>query len=122
MAEFRLKERAFQFSVSVIKHFLSISLNSEFLFLKKQLYRSVTSIGANIIEGSGGASKKELARYLQIALRSSTESTYWLKLIKEIFDNPKNEKLDELIAESESITKILGKSLVSIKTSLATNN
>ncbi len=115
MAEYKLKERTFQFSVSVIRYFSAIPLNPEFLFLKKQIYRSSASVGANVIEGSAGATEKELIRYLYIALRSSNETTYWLKLIREIFDNLKNQSMDDLIAESEAIARILGKSLVTLR-------
>lgn len=114
MAEFQLKERAFKFSVSLIKYFSSVTLNSDFRFLKNQLYRSATSIGANVIEGSGGSSKKELARYFRIAIRSANETTYWLKLILEVFEEVERSKIQELVIESESITRILGKSIATL--------
>ena len=109
MAEFELKNRAFRFSVSILKFFGSISLNSELRFLKIQLYRSATSIGANIIEGSAGSSKKQLAQYYSIALRSANETIYWLKLIYEVYIDIDRKQMSELINECESIVRILGK-------------
>ena len=116
MAEFHLKERAFKFSVSLIKYFSSISLDSDFRFIKIQLYRSATSIGANIIEGSGSSSRKELLRYFRIAIRSAAETTYWLKLVKEIYSNIDKNRVDEFVMEPEAITRILGKSIATLGT------
>ena len=117
MAEFELTKRAFQFSVTVLKFFGAFQLNSEFRFLKIQLYRSVTLIRANITEGSAGSSRKQLAQYYSIALRSARESCYWLKLINSVFSELEKSKMDSIIAECEAIIRILGKSINSLKTS-----
>lgn len=45
--------------------------------LADQLYRSVSSISANIIEGYSRKSQKEKARYYEIALGSAYESKDW---------------------------------------------
>jgi four helix bundle protein len=115
MAEFELRNRAFQFSVTVLKFFGTIKLNTEFQLLKIQLYRSITSIGANITEGSSGSSKKQLSQYLSIALRSANESFYWLKLIDAVFPEIEKNKLAEIISECEAIVRILGKSVSTLK-------
>lgn len=60
------------------------------------------SIPANIAEGCGREGKKELARFLQIALGSAKESEYHLLLAKDLryvtleTYNEINSKLDEL--------------------------
>jgi len=115
MAEFELKNRAFRFSVSILKFFSSVSINSELRFLKIQLYRSATSIGANVIEGSGGSSKKQLAQYYGIALRSANETVYWLKLINEIYTEIDRIQISEFLKECESIVRILGKSIATLR-------
>jgi four helix bundle protein len=48
--------------------------------LRKQLGRAADSIAANIAEGCGAASPREFARYLDIAIKSSSETEYHLTL------------------------------------------
>lgn len=46
--------------------------------IRAQLGRSVDSIAANIVEGCAAASQREFARYLDIAIKSSSETQYHL--------------------------------------------
>lgn len=115
MAEFVLRERAFQFSVSVLKFFSAFDFSYDFRFVKTQLFRSCTSIGVNIIEGSAGSSKKTLIQFYRIALRSAHETTYWLRLIKEVFPQLDQASIQLQILESEAISKILGKSIITLQ-------
>lgn len=48
--------------------------------LKSQLARSAESIPANIVEGCGAATNKEFARFLDIAIKSTSELEYHLQL------------------------------------------
>ena len=70
--------------------------------LTSQIRRACMSIPANIAEGCGREGKKELARFLQIALGSAKESEYHLLLAKDLryvtveTYNEVNSKLDEL--------------------------
>jgi len=114
MAEFELKKRAFQFTTSVIKTFAKVDMGYELKFLKSQLYRSVSSIGANLVEGGAGSSRKMLIQYYRIALRSSRETGYWLQLISEIFPEIDKQTLDSHLSECESISRILGKTIVTL--------
>jgi len=44
--------------------------------LRAQLSRAADSIAANIVEGCGAASQREFARYLDIAIKSASETQY----------------------------------------------
>jgi four helix bundle protein len=46
-----------------------------------QLYRSGTSIGANVAESKNAQSKADFISKLSIALKEAGESDYWLKLL-----------------------------------------
>jgi four helix bundle protein len=46
--------------------------------LESQITRSADSAAANIVEGCGAATKPEFARYLDIAIKSLTETEYHL--------------------------------------------
>jgi four helix bundle protein len=76
--------------------------------------RSATSIGANVIEGKSGNSRKNLISYFSIALRSANETKYWLCLIRDTLEIDKMET-NQLISEADEISKILGKSILTLK-------
>lgn len=78
-----LKKRCFNFSVEIINFLETLSKNNIDQTLLKQLLRSATSIGANIVEAHGSASKKDFQNYFSIALKSAKETHYWLYLLKE---------------------------------------
>lgn len=47
-----------------------------------QLRKCGTSIGANVNEGKASSSRREYGRFYEIALRSSRETVFWLKVIE----------------------------------------
>ena len=53
---------------------------SGFASLKSQMTRSAESIAFNIVEGCGAASQREFARFLDIAIKSTMELEYQLKV------------------------------------------
>ncbi len=82
--------------------------------LVDQLLRSATSIGANVIEAKSGNSRKNLLSYFSIALRSANETKYWLCLIRDTLDVDK-EKVAKLLQEANEISKILARSIMTLK-------
>ena len=80
-----------------------------------QLVRSSTSIGANVIEGSSGSSKKDWLKFLIIALKSANETKYWLCLIRDTI-NLSREEMNKLITEAEEISKIIASIILKSKT------
>jgi four helix bundle protein len=51
--------------------------------LKEQLVRAADSIPSNIVEGCGAATRKELARYLDISIKSAFEVDYRLQVARD---------------------------------------
>jgi four helix bundle protein len=80
----------------------------------EQLIRSLTSIGANIIEAKACNSKKDFARYFDISLKSSNETKLWLCLLRDLGKADK-EKIQEILDETVEISKILGSSLLAMR-------
>src|SRR5688572_26567383 len=74
-------ERAYVFSKNVVLFVTKVEIKRLYYPIIDQLLRSATSIGANIIEGKSGNSRKNLINYFSIALRSANETKYWLRLI-----------------------------------------
>jgi four helix bundle protein len=71
--------------------------------MSKQLFRSGTSIGANIHEGIQAQSKADFVSKLGIALKEASESSYWLIVLRracfleESLYQSMREDLDEII-------------------------
>src|SRR3989344_8959075 len=102
----QFKKRCFIFSINILKLAESLRDKRSNWILLDQLVRSGTSIGANIVEGGNSTSRKEFINYFQIALKSASETLYWLSLLKEINSNEVN-KIDILIIECTEIKKML---------------
>ena|SRR3989338_2575578 len=112
----QFKKRCFDFSLSIIYLTEKLRINRRNWPLIDQLVRSATSIGANIVEGGNSASKREFINYFQIALKSSSETLYWLSLLKEI--NPNNiGEIDGLIQECIEIKKLISTIIINTKNS-----
>jgi len=83
-----------------------LSLPSKYDFLKNQIFRSVTSIGANIAEGNGRLYKKDYRHFLSIARSSCFETDYWFEILSELkITNPLTTR--GLIGYNEEIIKML---------------
>ncbi|PIU37554.1 four helix bundle protein [Candidatus Roizmanbacteria bacterium CG07_land_8_20_14_0_80_34_15] len=110
------KKRCYLFSISILKLSEKLRSNSLNWPLIDQLVRSGTSIGANVVEGGNSVSKKEFINYFQIALKSSSETLYWLSLLKEI--NPDFIKeLELLLKECLELKKLLSTIILNTRNS-----
>ncbi|MBL1410858.1 four helix bundle protein [Sphingobacterium faecale] len=103
---FDIKDRAFEFSKSIVLFVKDSSFERIFHSVFDQLVRSATSIGANITEGKAGSSKNDFLKFHIIALKSAKETEYWLKLINETILTD-SEKIPELLKETDEIIRIL---------------
>lgn len=88
-----------------------ISITKELRSLKEfelsnQLFRSATSIGANLEESISASSKKDFRNKLNIALKEARETRYWLRITKDI-TKIDLQLIEENIDELEEIIKIL---------------
>ena len=82
MSESKLRELSMDFSVDIIelvKHLKSMKES----IISNQIGRSGPSIGANIHEAQYAQSKKDFVAKLEIALKESNETSYWLKQMYE---------------------------------------
>ena len=51
--------------------------------MSKQVLRSGTSIGANVAESQQAQSRADFISKLEIALKETSETKYWIRLLKE---------------------------------------
>jgi len=111
----KLIRRAYQYSLEIIK-FIDTLDKKDFSqeILAKQLLRSATSIGANIIEAQAASSKRDFTNFLSYALKSANESKFWLGLLRDS-KKAESELSNKLLNETIELASILGSSILTLK-------
>ena len=80
MKENKLADFSMNFSVQIISIVKELKAKHESV-ISNQIGRSGTSIGANIYEANYAQSKKDFVSKLEIALKETNETGYWLDLL-----------------------------------------
>lgn len=109
-----LKYRAYEFSLIIIKFVESFPEKRIYLIFLDQLLRSATSIGANIVEAQASSSKREFIKFYEIALKSATETEYWLCLLRDS-KLVEKEKVDIILTEAVELAKMTGSAVLTLK-------
>ncbi len=109
-----IRYRSYKLSLDAIKLVEKFPNKRIAWIITEQLLRSITSVGANLIEAKSASSKKDFTKYYEIALKSSNESKYWLCLARDAKMTEK-EKVAILLSEAEEISKIIAASLLKLK-------
>ena len=110
-----LKYRSYIYALDVMK--LIDSLDRKDLSIEvisKQLIRSATSIGANIIEAQAGSSKKDFTNFFSYALKSANETKFWIGLLRDS-GKVQKDKADQLLNEAVELSNMLGSSIITLK-------
>ena len=71
-----------RFALRIVKLYQILLDRKEFV-ISKQLYRSGTSIGANLAESLFAQSDADYISKLKIALKEASETKYWIELLYE---------------------------------------
>jgi four helix bundle protein len=116
-----ITDRTFQFSIRIINlcNFLNTQSSTAQL-IANQLFRSGTSIGANIEESQATQSKKDFIHKRQISLKEARETRYWLKLLissKMVSEN----RINLILDKCEQLIKIIAKTIVTAKANINNN-
>ncbi len=69
------------FGLRIVNLYKHLRKEKKEYIMSMQLYRSGTSIGANVAESKNAQSKADFISKLSIALKEAGESDYWLKLL-----------------------------------------
>lgn len=109
-----LKHRAYQYSIKIIEFLDTLPKDVSTEVITKQLLRSATSIGANIVEAKAASSKRDFTNFFSHSLKSANESLYWLGLLR---DGKKmnNPQIEHLLNETKELANILGSSILTLK-------
>ncbi|MEI6556109.1 MAG: four helix bundle protein [Paludibacter sp.] len=98
-------DKSFQFALEIINFAELLNEKKKYL-LSNQIFRSGTSIGANVREAQHAESPADFIHKLKISAKEAEETEYWLLLCKESPHYPTNEKL---LFDLKEIQKILTK-------------
>jgi four helix bundle protein len=110
-----IKKRAFKYALEIIK--LIDQLGNQDLsvqVISRQLIKSSTSIGANIIEAQASSSKREFTNFLNHSLKSANETKFWLALLRDS-GKVKKESANHLLEETSELANILASSILTLK-------
>ena len=87
-------DKSYKFALRIVKLHAYLSKELKQFEISSQILRSGTSVGANIEEAIGGASKKDFINKLTISYKEARETKYWLRLLKD------SEIIESSLAES----------------------
>jgi four helix bundle protein len=72
-----IKVQSKAFAIRIVRLYRYLCDEKKEWILSKQLLRSGTSIGANVIEALAAISKKEFLSKMYISFKESCETEYW---------------------------------------------
>lgn len=113
-----LGEKSYKFALRMIKLYkFMVDEHKEFV-LSKQVFCSGTLIGANIEESVHAQSKTDFIHKLSIAQKEASETSYWIKLLRDS-DYLNNKLAESLFNDCEEIQKLLTSSIKTAKSNLS---
>ena len=95
-----LLDKSLLFAARIVKLNKYLTKEKKETVISKQIIRSATSIGANANEAIYGQSKADFIAKLQISLKETAETEYWLRLLilsDYITDKEGNSLLDDCL-------------------------
>jgi four helix bundle protein len=118
MAESVLRKKSYGFALKVIKVYKQIVTEKKEYVLSKQFLDSGTSIGALIREAEFAQSKADFISKMNIALKESNETEYWICLLRDS-EFISIETASDLFSDNQELLRML---IASIKTAKQNSN
>ena len=109
-----IQDKSFQFAIRIVNLCKLLRTEQREYTLSGQLLKSGTSIGANISEAQQAQSRADFLSKLNIALKETTETKYWLRLLHAT-DYLRETEFQSIYKDCVEIEKILVTSVKSIK-------
>jgi four helix bundle protein len=110
-----IQKRAYLYALKIINFLDQLAKNDlSRQVITRQLLRSATSTGANIVEAQAASSKKDFTNFLNHSLKSANESKFWLGLLRDS-NKAAKESVNPLLTETEELANILGSSILKLK-------
>jgi four helix bundle protein len=108
------KQRLYKFTLSLVEFIDSLPQDNVSRRIGDQLLRSGTSVIGNYVEGQSASSKKDFAKYFDIALKSANESKLWLALLRDTGRADKD-RVGPLLSELDELCRIFASSLLTLR-------
>ncbi len=109
-----LLDKSLLFAARIVKLNKYLTKEKHETIIAKQIIRSATSIGANANEAIYGISKADFIAKLQISLKETAETEYWLRLLV-LSECIAEQEGESLLADCLEIKKILVSTLNTAK-------
>ena len=108
------RRRVYRFALEIISLIDEMPRGTITEIIGKQLLRSATSIGANVIEANAASSKRDYINFFNHALKSANESKFWLGLLRDS-GKANRDEVNKLLRETTEIGNILASSILTLK-------
>lgn len=109
-----IQEKSFSFAVRIVRLSEYLRREKKEYTLSKQVLKSGTSIGANIAEAKNAQSTADFLSKMSIALKETTETNYWLRVLQSTGYLTQKET-ESLLSDCIELEKILVAIIKSIK-------
>ena len=109
-----IRDRTYNYAKKIIEFLNELPRDYISQTLGKQLLRSATSVGANIVEAQAAPSKKDFANFYNYSLKSANESKYWIRLLNDCGKSPKDQSA-LLLQETYELSNILASILLKVR-------
>ena len=114
MKENVIMRKSFAFSVRIVNLHRYLSRKKNEFVISRQICKSGTSIGANIAEAQQAQTRPDFLSKLNISLKETTETLYWLRLL-EATDYLTKSEYESIASDCIELEKILTASVKAIK-------
>lgn len=98
--------KSFDFAVRIVNLYKYLTAFKKEYVLSKQLLRSGTSVGANVAEAEQAQSRPDFVSKMNIALKETSETKYWIKLLKAT-DFLSEKESSSLLSDCVELEKLL---------------
>ena len=106
MKENAIRDKSFAFALRVVKLAKYLEVEKRDFVLSKQVLRSGTAIGALVREAEHAESRADFVHKMNIALKETNETMYWLDLLRQ-GDYLDKQSYQSIAADSEELIKLL---------------
>ena len=107
-------DKSLKFAARIVKLYKYLINEKKETIISKQIIRSGTSIGANANEAAYGVSRGDFIAKMQIALKETAETEYWLRLLI-LSDYIEQSHGESMLGDCQEIKRMLRASLKAAK-------
>ena len=76
-----VQQKSYEFALRVVRLHTYLNNEKKEYIISNQLFRAGTSIGANLAEAKYAQSRADFISKCHIALKESSEASYWISLL-----------------------------------------